>query len=418
MEFRRNALRDPAHQVSTLLKASSLVPATLLVLSLCETAASGAATPASAATTQDITAAVRADLATYLNERGKIEHISVTSASISLPDRRTIDAVAGTTSYGGTTAATTASLFQTGSNTKAFTAVLAVKLEADGKLSVEDTVGKWLPQYAPWKRITMHRLLDMTSGIATYDGTRAWERAVVATPQRFFSPADLIAFVDPKAPLHPGWLYSNTGYELTQLMVEKAAGSSYTDMIRSRVIAPAGLHSTYYYPNVYPAALRRRTVEGYYYDTSSNAGDLAPLAGKNVRDFSLSWTQAAGGIVMTPHDLALWARQLYQGSIVTPDQRAELQTLVSTKTALPIANPSESDPRGFGLGVTEVYRPGLGRFWFYEGETLGYRMVHAYFPAKDVVIAIGLNSQAAASEDHIGQLVETIYKTLETDGAI
>lgn len=56
--------------------------------------------------------------------------------------------------------------------------------------------------------------------------------------------------------------------------------------------------------------------------------------------------------------------------------------------------------------------PKLGTFWFYEGETLGYRMLYAYFPTTKMVIALGLNSQPDAKEDKIGQLLSRVYGTV------
>jgi D-alanyl-D-alanine carboxypeptidase len=368
--------------------------------------------------TGPVATALHDDLAQYLAARGKIEHISAASLSVSLPTRAWIDVAAGTTSYGGKTLVTPSNLFQIGSNTKAFTAVVILKLEAEHKLTTNQRLADWLPQYASWKSVTIRQLLDMTSGIATYDGTRAWEDAFAADPYHDFSPRELIAYIDQKKPLQPGWLYSNTGYQLSQLIADKASGNAYTNVLRNDVIAEAGLNSTYFYANIYPVSLRKRTVDGYYYDTGPTAGGLKPIVGKNVRNYSLSWAQAAGGVVSTPHDLARWARDLYQGSILTPSQRAELETLVSTTTGKHIARATAGDPRGFGLGVSQVYKPEFGRFWFYEGETLGYRMVHAYFPSRDLVIAVGLNSQARPDEDQIGLLVVSIYKTLEAHGLI
>lgn len=93
-----------------------------------------------------------------------------------------------------------------------------------------------------------------------------------------------------------------------------------------------------------------------------------------------------------------------------------METLVSLKTADPIADPTANDPRAFGLGLAKMQMPGLGTFWFYEGMTLGYRMVHAYFPQENVVLAIGFNSQPPDGKNASGQLVQTITKTLKANG--
>jgi D-alanyl-D-alanine carboxypeptidase len=370
-----------------------------------------AATPSTNVATQ-----LRADLQAYLTSRASIEHISAVSLSVSLPDGRFIDVAAGTTEYGGGVPVTPSHLFQIGSNTKAFTGVLAVKLQAEHKLSIDDTLGRWLPQYSAWKSATIQQLLDMTTGIPTYDNTQSMQRALSRYPYRDFNAKQLVAYVDPKSPLKHEWLYSNTGYILTQMILEKATGESYAELLRNDVIAPSGIANIYYYPGIYPASLRARTVAGYFdNDEPENAG-LAPLLGKNQRDYSLSWAQAAGGIVATPHAMAAWARQLYQGSIINDAQRARLESLVSMKTADPIADVTASNPRGFGLGLAKMSMPGLGSFWFYEGMTLGYRVVHAYFPKQNVVVAFGLNSQPRGDRNGSGQLVQSIVKTLKANG--
>jgi D-alanyl-D-alanine carboxypeptidase len=226
-----------------------------------------------------------------------------------------------------------------------------------------------------------------------------------------------VAFVDPNAPLHPKWYYSNTGYILTEMIVQKASGRSYAAEVAS-VIEQAGLHQTFYAPSFYPPAIQERIVHGYYFNHDPGNQGLAPLLGKDVRSFSISWTQAAGGIAGTPHDLVSWARQLYTGPLLTAPERASMETLVSTKTGAPIPHLTKDDPRGFGLGVSQVMREPLGTFWFYEGETLGYRVAHIYIPKSNVVIVVALNSQASPSVDGIGPLLETIYKTLETHGML
>src|SRR5579862_3759671 len=143
-------------------------------------------------------AALRADLEKYLASRRTIEHISALSLSVKLPGHAAnINVTAGTTRYDGGAAVTPGSLYQIGSNTKAFTAVAILQLEAEDKLTIQDTVGKWLPQYPAWKDITVERLLNMTSGIPTYDNVQAMLVAYAANPKRDWSLAELIAYVYP-----------------------------------------------------------------------------------------------------------------------------------------------------------------------------------------------------------------------------
>jgi D-alanyl-D-alanine carboxypeptidase len=375
----------------------------------------GCAAQGSLAPQASLTDALTLDLQQYVSSRGAIEHISAVSLSVSLHGQpSTIDAAAGTTTFDGATPVTTGALFQIGSNTKAVTAAIILQLEAENKLNINQTVGQWLPQYSGWASVTIRQLLNMTGGIATYDDTPAWESDYVASPTAFVSAAQLVAYINPSAPLQPGWVYSNTGYELTQLIIEKATGNSYATEVQNRIINALGLHNTYYDANIYPASVQSQMVSGYYNNTDPGSAGLAALLGRDVKPFSASWAQAAGGIVSSPADLTRWVRALYQGTLLAPAQRGELMTLVSQNTGAPLAQLSASEPRAFGLGVGQVFQPSLGgAIWFYEGETLGYRMLYTYLPSQDAVIAIGVNSQPSGSADQIGPLVLTVYQTLK-----
>lgn len=383
-----------------------------LALTVCLLAASAAPAVSAPPNSATVAAALKADLQAYLQKRRVPEHVSAASLTVSLASGKTIDVAAGTVAYDGGAAVSPANLFQIGSNTKAFTSTIVLHLQTAGKLRLQQTLGDWLPQYPQWKNVPLWRLLDMTSGIETYDNTLPMQRALSADPYRFFSAPQLVDYVTKSKPL-AGWNYSNTGYILSQLVIEKITHRSYADVLRGDVFGPTGIADLYYYPNIYPKALRMRTVEGYFFNDEPLNKGLMPLYGKSQRDYTTSWTQAAGGIVATPHAVALWARDLYQGTILNANERAQIEKLVSMKTGQPISAANAAD-RGFGLGVGEMTLPGMGKFWFYEGETLGYRMVHAYFPKENVVIAVGLNSQPR--DDKVGQLVQSIVATLKTNG--
>ena len=396
------------------------VAALALVLTLAQ-----AQKGALAAGDQSLRADLKADLQHYLADRRTIEHISALSLSVALPNQlANINLTVGTAQFDGGAPVTPDSIYQIGSNTKAFTAVTILQLEAEGKLSIRQTVGDWLPQYPAWKDVTIERLLNMTSGIPTYDNVQAMQAAYAAKPTRNWSPAGLIAYVYPGGkdvpPLTTGWSYSNTNYLLAELIIEKATGSSYAAELKRRFFdnPKLRLNDSYYAPHLYPPAVTKRMVSGYFASNDPDNAGLSPLYGKDMRNLSVSWAQGAGGIVSMPEDVTRWSRALYEGELLQPRQREELMTTVSQKTGNPIAEVTADDPHGFGLGVVHAFLPTMGKFWFYEGETLGYRMAYAWFPESGAVLAVGINSQPNQKEDQIGKLMEAIYGSLRKAGKL
>lgn len=358
----------------------------------------------------------------YLATRGAPEHISAASLSISLKgSEENINLAAGTTQYPDAGAKVTpADLFEIGSITKSFTSVAILHLEAAGKLGIDDPLGKFLPQYPVWKGVTIRRLLDMTSPIPGYDNEPSIARIMGDHPDHVFTPEALVDSVYPHdgepKPVS-GWTYSNTNYILAQMIVEKVGGKPYAEVVRG-LCGEVGLKNTYYEQDHYPAAITDRMVSGYFFNHDPDNALLAPLLGHDVKNDSVSWMQGAGGIVSTMQDVSRWARALYEGPLLADKQRGELMTVVSDKTGQPIDGPSEENPGAFGLGVGAGFRPGLGSYWYYQGMTLGYRVLYGYFPSNGTVIVAGLNSQPDDKQNRNGPLLEEVYGILHKAGKI
>jgi D-alanyl-D-alanine carboxypeptidase len=358
---------------------------------------------------------------TYLAERKDAEHITGVAAYISLGDPGpAIEIFAGETSEKNGVPISGDTLFQIGSNTKGFTGALILALEAEGKLDINQTVGDWLPQYRAWKDVTIKRLLNMTSGLPTYSESIPLSRLWVDEPKRHYTPEELISYAYPsetvQLPSNSGYFYSNTNYILAGMIAEKAGGKSYKELLEEKLFGPAKLRETYYQPNAYPPEIIARMASGYFnnpdcglYEPDCKQATLAPLIGHDMKDSDLSWAGAAGGIVSTPRDLALWIRALFSGKIVPPEQLRELLSLVSTKTGNSIDKVTGDDPRGFGLGLVRVFRPELGALWFYEGETLGYRTAFLFSPEADVLVAAATNSQPSGEEDKLVPMLAKLF---------
>ena len=227
--------------------AAAVALAILTVAGMLTTSAELSPAPPRANSELALRAPLRAELDAYLKNRRTPEHISGVSMRAALPGGRYIDVSVGSTRFDGGRPVSAKTLWQIGSNTKAFLSVILLQLEAEGKLSIADTLDKWLPQYPAWGRITIRQLLNMTSGIPEYLGVPAFRVAYAAAPDIIFSATDPVSFAI-GLPLLQGWNYSNTNYLLAQMIIENASGGTLAEQLQKRIIAPLGLQDTFYCP--------------------------------------------------------------------------------------------------------------------------------------------------------------------------
>ena len=359
----------------------------------------------------------------YVRDRASIEGLSGAALQVDRGAGHPIISVfAGDDGLGDKKPIGPDTLFQIGSNTKAFTAALILKLAAAGKLSLDDTIGRWLPQYSAWRDVTIRSLLNMTSPIPNYSETVEIGEIEAADIHHQFSDKDLIGFVDPANghhfPLPSGWFYSNTNYILAGLIIEAASGLSYEQALTTMIIEPLGLKDTFYPdgPHPGPAALGSQIARVPralyllqdcldYQPKPCSVSTLAPLIGKDMRTQNMSWAGPAGAMVSTLRDLALWIRALFEKRVIPETQLGEMTKLVSQKTGSPLSDATPADPRAFGLALGRFYfKDQGGGFWFYEGETLGFRAIlfEAYWPHIDSLVTAAVNSQAPNGEDRWG----------------
>ena len=317
-------------------------------------------------------------------------------------------------------------LFQMGSTSKSFCAAVILKLEAAGKLSLDDTIGRWLPQYPAWKDVSIRRLLNMTSGIPNYSETETISRAWISEPTRDLTAEELVKIVYPAGanalPPSTGYHYSNTNYILASMIAENAADRSYRDLVHEMVIDALGLDSTFYENGTYPESVVHQLAHGAFdnpacaeYQPDCKASWNLPLIGRDVRGMSTSWAQAAGGAIASARDVDLWMRAVFEGRVVPPTQQAEWMALVSTRTGQPIADVSADDPRGFSLGLAKGILGPFGPQWFYQGTTLGYRTLYVWFEKENLMITVQTNSQPDDDANKLSDAVTAIYEVVRSD---
>ncbi|MEU6228092.1 serine hydrolase domain-containing protein [Streptomyces sp. NPDC047042] len=226
--------------------------------------------------------------------------------------------------------------FRAGSITKTFVATVLLQLEAEGRLSLDDTVDKWLPGVVrgnghDGRRITLRQLLNHTSGIFNYTSDPDFQREVFLAEgffknrYRTWTPNEIVKVaMGHKPEFAPGadWRYSNTNYTIAGMVIKQATGNSYGDEVRRRVIKPLGLHGTYM-PGTDPTVPR---------PGSRAYSTLAVDAGGKVYDvteLNPSMANSAGEIISNPGDLNHFYSALLRGKVLPAKQLAEMKTTVA-----------------------------------------------------------------------------------------
>ncbi|MFF8592149.1 serine hydrolase domain-containing protein [Streptomyces sp. NPDC015220] len=286
------------------------------------------------------------------------------SAEATSPDTRD-RASAGTAEVGTRRPMPQNGRFRIGSATKTFTATVVLQLVGEGRMSLEDTVERWLPGVVrgngnDGRRITVRQLLQHTSGIPdvlpeipalnSADGYRA-ERL------RTYGPEELVGLaMRHRREFRPGrgWAYSNTNYVLAAMIVNKVTGRSWAQEVNDRIIRPLDLSDTST-PGASPfiPGPHARSYAAWHTDTSVDVTALDP-----------SMAVGSGSIISTTHDLNRFYAALLGGRLLGPAQLDEMTTTV----------PAPKLGVRYGLGLGEIPLPCGGSYFGHPGELLGYHV--------------------------------------------
>ena len=250
--------------------------------------------------------------------------------------------------------------FRVASVTKSMVAAIVVQLAEEGRLSLDEPIGKWLAgEIDDGDQITVRELLNHTGGLATYDRAAEFDDPE-QYGQRTYSPQRLIDESERlPQPERGRFSYSNTGYIALGLLVEKVTGHELSAELDQRIFRPAGMTRSYL-PGTWDG-IRGPHATGYYLPTGADPslpGSLRPITRLNP---SFAW--AAYGVVSDARDLNRFYRALFDGRLVSRKSLAQMRTGVTTPQA-PIF------PR-YGLGLEAV---GLtcGEMWGATGSIPGY----------------------------------------------
>ena len=265
------------------------------------------------------------------------------------------------------------SVFRLGSITKQFTAAIILQLVDERRISLDDPLSRFFPDYPqPGATATVRQLLNHTSGIQSYTGIPGW--MTEANTNRAYSTAELVAvFRDRPSPARPGerWAYNNSGYVLLGAIIERVTGMPWHAAVERRIARPLGLRSVRY--GVGEEAVPRM-AHGY---TARPDGGVGP-----ANRIHMSVPHGAGALLGTVEDLARWAQALHHGRVVSPASYALM--IAPTRLA-----DGRTENYGFGIGTADVRgRRAIG----HNGGIFGFSTDSLYLPDQDIFVAVFANS--------------------------
>jgi D-alanyl-D-alanine carboxypeptidase len=275
----------------------------------------------------------------------------------------------------------TDNVFRIASVTKQYTAVAVLALAEEGKLRLEDPIGRFLPDY-PTPDVTIHQLLNHTSGIRNYTGIPEYFASFV---RQDVTTSELIAFFAAEEPVSkPGetWAYNNSGYVLLAAIIEKVTGKSWEEYLAERFFRPRGLNRTGAFPD---SMILPGRAGGYQY-----------LEGKWINAPFVSVTQphAAGAILSTIDELDRWQQALHRGELLS---QAMYQRMT---TPVPPAAGFSGDPYGYGLFVGDL----RGRqILYHDGGIPGFAAYASWQPEESLSVVILANhNNPSVGPRHLG----------------
>jgi CubicO group peptidase (beta-lactamase class C family) len=275
--------------------------------------------------------------------------------------------------------------YQIASISKQFTAAALLLLEDDGKLSLDDTIGKYVPGVSGGDKITIRQLLSHTSGLQDY-WPQDYSFGAMATP---ITPQGIVdRWAKKPLDFDPGtqWQYSNTGYVVAGMIVEKAAGMPLLKFLQARIFTPLGMK-----------AMDQDLAIGKGYPQGYQRFALGPV--RPEKPAAHGWLFAAGELAMSASDLAKWDIARMNRALLPADDWAAQETPVKL---------SDGKNTGYGLGVSVGTANGR-RFVEHSGEAVGFLSENIVYPDDKTAVIVLVNADFSnAFTNMAGQISEIV----------
>ncbi|MGE7884867.1 serine hydrolase domain-containing protein [Bacillus sp. NPDC094077] len=274
--------------------------------------------------------------------------------------------------------------FRIGSVTKTFTATTVLQLVGENRVQLDDPIEKWLPGLIQGNgydgnQITIRQLLNHTSGIAEYLKSKD---ADIMNSKKTYTAEEIVKMglsLPPDFSPGKGWLYSNTGYVILGMLIEKITGNSYAEEIEKRIIEPLDLSNTFLPGNstVIPG---KNHARGYM-----KIDETSEL--KDITYYNPSLANSAGDMISNADDLNKFFSSLLGGKLLRENQLKEMLTTV------PVEGKGVGD--GYGLGIYETKLPNGVSIWGHGGAIPGFTTFAGGVIGGKHTLSVSINSLGA-----------------------
>jgi CubicO group peptidase (beta-lactamase class C family) len=299
---------------------------------------------------------------------------------------------------------TSATVFELASVSKPFTAIGIFILEEQGKIGYDDLIEQWLPAL-PYSGITIRHLLCHTSGIPDYMDLffEHWDQSRIATNEDVM---EMLIQHQPAVYFAPNesWAYSNTGYVLLALIIEKVTGQRFADYMHDNVFSPLGMNDTKVFNRRYSGERISNYAYGYVYDPNTDSYELPDHVLDTDYVTFLDGIQGDGTVNSNLGDLLKVDQALYGSNLISKH---------SLERAFAPVQLNNGESFDYGFGWILENKQSAGRIISHNGGWPGYStMFVRYIDHNRTLIYLSNMEQEAEVEQAIFAAAENILYDL------
>jgi D-alanyl-D-alanine carboxypeptidase len=270
--------------------------------------------------------------------------------------------------------------FRNGAVAISYLGTVLLQLEDEGKVGLDDTIDRWLPDALASDKVTLRMLINCTSGYADFVAQKSFDDALYKDPFRAWTTEEQLSYVADKPLLYePGtnWSYAHTNFVRLGEALSAITSKPVDELIRERIVEPLDMQGTQSHQTaVIPEpVLHAYTKERGTYEDSTF--------------WNPSWTLAKGSVMITDiYDLATSARAIGTGKLVS--EKSHKEQVGSSLVGL--GGPTKKCPEDVCRKQTSGFHYGIGTFivggWVVQNPSFyGWGALQAYLPEKDLTIA-------------------------------